>query len=91
MSSSSIQDWLGDSSRGVKLYSNMISRTQIAMERGRLKGVLWHQGETNAEDSAKAANYDADLIAFIQKIRQDFHDEQLPFFCGTLANFNDFL
>ena len=89
MSSSSVQDWLGDSSRGVKLYTNMISHTRIAMERGRLKGVLWHQG-TNAEDSAKAANYDADLIALIQKIPQDFQDEQLPFFAGTLANFNDF-
>ena len=90
MSSSSVQDWLGDSSRGVKLYTNMISRTRTAMQRGRLKGVLWHQGETNAEDSAKAVNYDADLIALIQKIRHDFHDEQLSFFAGTLANFNDF-
>jgi hypothetical protein len=87
MSSTSVQEWLGDSSHGVKLYTNMITRAQIAMQRGVLRGVLWHQGESNAEDSARAANYDDDLGAFIQKIRKDVHVYGLPFFAATLADF----
>ena len=87
MSSTSVQEWLGDSTHGVKLYSNMISRAEIAMQYGVLRGVLWHQGESNAEDSARAANYDDDLSALVQKIRRDVHDDGLPFFAATLADF----
>lgn len=87
MSSSSVQDWLGDSSRGVRLYSNMMERAQVAMQHGVLKGVLWHQGEANAEDSVRASRYQQDLTALVLQIRHDAGDDGLPFFAGTLADF----
>jgi hypothetical protein len=87
ISSTTVQQWLGDSSHGVKLYSNMLSRAQIAMQHGVLRGVLWHQGEANAEDSSGPVRYAADLEAFVLKIRKDVQDDQLPFFAGTLADF----
>jgi hypothetical protein len=65
----------------------MISRAQVAMQHGVLKGVLWHQGEANAESSERAAHYEEDLGAFIQKIRADVQDGRLPFYAATLANF----
>ena len=83
----SLQQWLYDSSHGVKLYSNMITRARIAMAHGVLKGVLWHQGESNAEDSLETSGYATDLEAFIRQVRKDVQDEQLPFFTATLADF----
>ena len=46
---SSIEQWLGDSTyRDVTLYTNLIKRVKAAAEFGTVKGLLWHQGESNA-------------------------------------------
>lgn len=83
----SLQQWLYDSSASFRLYSNMIGRTRTAMKYGQLSGVLWHQGESNAETPALSASYAGDLAAFVKKIRTDVGDDHLPFFAATLADF----
>ncbi|NJO25927.1 MAG: sialate O-acetylesterase [Bacteroidia bacterium] len=45
---SSISQWLGDSLyRGVKLYSNFLEKIALAKEHGVIKGIIWHQGESD--------------------------------------------
>ncbi|MEI9908275.1 MAG: sialate O-acetylesterase [Bacteroidota bacterium] len=48
---SSISQWIGDSLyRDVKLYSNFLSKVEIAKQFGEIKGILWHQGESDANE-----------------------------------------
>ncbi|MDQ2658108.1 MAG: sialate O-acetylesterase [Bacteroidota bacterium] len=49
-----------------------------------LKGILWYQGETNAENPEA---YAALLQAFIRDWRNKFHDADLPFIYAQLPNF----
>jgi hypothetical protein len=86
ISSTSIQEWLGDSLHVVHLYSNMLSRAHAAMHSGTLKGVLWMQGETNAENAQAARDYGADLHLFISDFRRDVGISDLPFFVGLLPS-----
>lgn len=45
---SSIEQSLGDSTyRGITLYSNFLHKAIAAAQHGTIKGLLWHQGETN--------------------------------------------
>lgn len=45
----------------------------------RIAGVLWMQGESDATNAAMAAQYGANLTAFIQSLRRDIGDQSLPF------------
>ena len=48
---SSISQWLGDSlHRNVKLLSNFLAKIEIAKQYGIIKGILWHQGESDANE-----------------------------------------
>lgn len=85
--SSSIEDWLGDSLRIVPLYSNLIRRAAKAGLSGRLKGILWHQGEANAEDTTYKT-YQVHLTAFIAQTRRDIGIADLPFFIGKIGGFS---
>src|SRR5690554_1837837 len=45
---SSISQWLGDSThRDVQLFSNFLEKVEIAKKEGVIKGILWHQGESD--------------------------------------------
>jgi hypothetical protein len=48
---SSVRQWLGDSLyRNVKLFSNFKAKAELAKQYGTIKGILWHQGESDAND-----------------------------------------
>ncbi len=73
---SSIREW----AKGSKAYNDAIMRTIKAREDGVLKGVLWHQGESDAHDEA----YMEKLAALIADLRTDLGDPNLPFVAGQL-------
>lgn len=74
----SIDEWLGKS----ELYWSARKRTREAMKNGTLKGVLWHQGES---DQGKADEYLEKLQTLISNLRSDFNDPSLPFIAGQIA------
>ena len=85
---SSIEQWLGDSTyRGVTLYSNLLAKAKIAQQYGVLKGLLWHQGESNAVTAAKHKNYEQKLQTLFTRIRNDLGEPDLSFYAGQLAKF----
>ena len=86
MGSTSIEDWRYDQGGIVPLYSAMMTRTRAGMQQGVVKGILWHQGESNAEDSTYK-NYEDNLQALILKWRSDLNNPELPVFLGKLAPF----
>jgi hypothetical protein len=82
---SSIEQWLGDSTyRNVTLYSNFLTKAKAAAQYGTIKGLLWHQGETNASPK-NYVDYKSKLKTFFSKVRTDLHNPNLPVYAGLLA------
>ena len=68
-----------------KPYDAALRRVAIARKRGVLKGILWHQGESdsNPTDAPLYAQRLADLIA---RLRRDLHAPNVPFIVGGLSD-----
>jgi sialate O-acetylesterase len=62
---------------GESLYGAMLRRIQLAG--GRIRGVLWYQGESDANDKA-APLFEEKFRRFIQQLRQDAGLRDLPFY-----------
>ena len=54
--------------KGGDLYSNAVVRAKLAMKTGTLKGILWHQGESDSQPGL-AETYGDCLAQMIQDIR----------------------
>jgi Carbohydrate esterase, sialic acid-specific acetylesterase len=67
-------------------YDDAVKRTYVATQSGILKGILWHQGESDA-DSIKSIGYLIKMTALVKQFRKDFNNEALPFIAGTLPRF----
>ncbi|MHC4253616.1 MAG: sialate O-acetylesterase, partial [Planctomycetota bacterium] len=74
----SIKKW----GRKSKLYREALTRTRAARKTGVLKGVLWHQGESDAKDT----RYLDKLRALIANLRKDLGEPGLPFVAGQILN-----
>jgi carbohydrate esterase-like sialic acid-specific acetylesterase len=73
--------------KGTPTYSEAIKKAKFAMTQGTLKGVLWHQGESDTVKQAKADSYEKKLHLLILDCRRDLENDQLPFIVGNLAEF----
>jgi hypothetical protein len=67
-------------------YDDAITRTTEAMKAGELKGILWHQGESDS-DSLKSRLYAARLEALVKRFRKRLKKKSLPFAAGTMAEY----
>jgi hypothetical protein len=84
---SSIEQWMNDATyRGVKLYSNFLEKAKMAAQHGTIKGLLWHQGETNTGERTRI-NYKQKLETFFAKLRKDLQQPDLPIYMGTLGSY----
>lgn len=77
-SNSTVDDW--QKGAGTSFYEEAIRRTQIAMESGTLKGVIWHQGE---EDIGNTSDYLTGLADLVSDLRTDL-GVNVPFIAGQL-------
>lgn len=73
--------------RGGDLYEYLLERTRTAMQAGTLRGILWHQGETDAERKDAATTYAPRLARMIADLRTDLDQPDLPLVVGTLGDF----
>ena len=84
---SSIEQWLNNSTyRGVTLYSNFLEKAKVAAQYGTIKGLLWHQGESNTGEKSRI-NYKQKLETFFAKVRNDLQQPGLPIYMGTLGSY----
>ncbi len=69
---------------GASLYGSMLRQVKLAG--GKVKGVLWYQGESdaNANDSKVFAKAFSDFIA---AVRSDFGQPELPFYYVQIGRF----
>lgn len=69
-------------------WDDAIRRAKLALQSGVLKGILWHQGESDANDKLAPA-YEAKLHDLIQRLRAELRAPDVPFLAGQMGQFPD--
>ena len=84
----SIHAWLPnaeDKATKTHPYDDMLKRMREAQRFGVLKGIIWHQGESDRKNDT---NYSEELTSLVVRLRQDLHVSEVPFVAGELTVFN---
>ena len=63
-----------------------MQRAHLALKAGTLKGILWHQGESDSTDQLAPA-YEAKLHDLIARLRKELDGPQVPFIAGQMGVF----
>lgn len=85
---SNIRQWIDDSThRNVKLLSNFKEKVAIAKQYGTIKGILWHQGESDANEK-RIPLYNQHLQILFKQFRDIVGNDQLPIIMGELGAFS---
>lgn len=72
----------------LQLYAEAVRRAKEGMKYGKLKGILWLQGEADRSDS-KRASYMGLLKQLVSDLRADLGEQEVPFVAGELAYWVD--
>lgn len=73
--------------KGGDLYERAVSRAKLAAPSGVIKGVLWHQGESDTAKEQNADTYGARLTQMFKDLRADLNSPDLPIVVGQLGEF----
>lgn len=65
-------------------YDDAIRRVRRALKDGVLKGICWHQGESDCDENM-AASYGNRLEKLVYRLRQELEAPTVPFVCGELG------
>jgi hypothetical protein len=68
---------------GTTLYQEAIKQANKALKYGKLKGIIWHQGESDC-DSIRVGIYLGRLEIIINSLREEFEDPTIPFIAGQV-------
>jgi hypothetical protein len=79
---SALDEW----TPGAPHYVNAIARAKEAMKRGKLVGILWHQGESDSKPEL-AATYTVRFAKMIAQLRADLGAENVPVIVGETGRF----
>ncbi len=84
---SSIKVWEPDSAYLTgHPYDDAVRRTKIAMQQGVLKGILWHQGES--DNTPQGVDYYMEKIkTLVARFRSEFNTPDIPFVAGEIGYF----
>jgi hypothetical protein len=81
MGGSSLDEW----TVGGKLYTEAVRRAKIGMKNGRLRGILWHQGEADCPKLELIRSYQARWLVVMKALRAELGD--VPIVVGELGQF----
>lgn len=73
--------------KGGKHYENALKETKLALRSSKLKGILWHQGESDSDTLEKAGSYKERFLPFINSLMQDIGVTGMPVILGELGEF----
>ena len=79
---SSIDEW----KKGGEYYEKTIIRAKEAQKTGIIKGLIWHQGES---DQNKSEVYTDKFIALVENIRNDLGIYNLPVIVGEIGHWKE--
>ena len=72
--------------KGEPLYENAVFAAKLAMKSSELKGILWHQGESDCAND-RYVHYKERLRALVHNLRDDLGLRDLPFIAGGLGDY----
>ena len=72
---------------GDRLCNEALRRLRAVLPTGRLRGILWHQGEADSRDDNMAWNYLPRLGDFIDRLRADLGEPHIPVVVGEIGEF----
>ena len=67
-------------------WDDALRRARLALEAGTLKGILWHQGESDSSREL-APGYEAKLHDLVARFRAELKAPAVPFIVGQLGQF----
>jgi len=67
-------------------WDDAMQRAHPALKGGTLKGILWHQGESDSTDKL-APGYEAKLHDLIARLRKELDAPEVPFIAGQMGLF----
>ncbi|MBM84061.1 MAG: acetylxylan esterase [Planctomycetaceae bacterium] len=86
---SPIDSWkVGGYHRSTKThpYDDAMKRAHVALKAGTLKGILWHQGESDSRNGL-SRTYEAKLHELIGRFRKELSAPKIPFIAGQMGQF----
>lgn len=81
MGGSALDEW----KPGGTLYSDAVRRAKAALKSGRLRGILWHQGEADSGKLELIRSYQERWLAVMKSLRSELGD--VPIVVGELGQF----
>jgi hypothetical protein len=66
-------------------WDDMLPRAKAALEVGTLKGILWHQGESDSKEDL-APPYEKRLHELIARFRKELDAPDIPFVAGAMGD-----
>ncbi len=69
-------------------WDDAMARAKLALKAGTLKGILWHQGESDSNKEL-APVYEGKLHNLIARMRTELNAPHVPFVVGQLGQFKD--
>lgn len=69
-------------------WDDALRRARQAMQAGVLKGILWHQGESDSS-AALAPSYEGKLHDLISRFRRELNAPTVPFIAGQMGMFSE--
>lgn len=70
---------------GEILFDHAVAMTRLAMRTAVLRGILWHQGESDCADDASVAAYHAKFTVMMTALRRELDAENVPVILGELS------
>lgn len=80
----SIKHWQKGAQQGY--YEEAVRRTREAMKYGKLRGIVWHQGEYDCTGDLE--EYKQLLVQLISDLRKDLGNAKLPVVYGQISQWN---
>lgn len=90
---SPIESWLPgalDRATGTHPYDDAVERIKLAMQSGVVKGIIWHQGESNSGRPEQVKAYLEQLKELITRFRKLVGNDNLPFVAGEMGRYASF-
>ncbi|MGB0582110.1 MAG: sialate O-acetylesterase [Limisphaerales bacterium] len=67
-------------------WDDAMKRAKHALKNGELKGILWHQGESDSKEKL-SETYEKKLHALIERFRTELGAQNAPFIAGQMGQF----
>jgi hypothetical protein len=80
-----IADFLPGASAGYYPVAISAVRAAAKMSGGTIRGVLWHQGESDSDNATNISQYEGKLRTLVTSLRTDLGIPDLPFVAGEIT------